>query len=112
MSKIIDSLVFVFRDGSGKLAPLTEAWFHTGMLDAAAFHQLLSGAASYFNRLRSSSLELDPKESISHHALAIQLVNKNLARVETATSDGIISSIIGFACYYVRSSYSGSLNQC
>ncbi|KAE9373391.1 hypothetical protein N431DRAFT_337270 [Stipitochalara longipes BDJ] len=97
--ELVDT-IFISRDSTGKLAPLTDAWFHVGMLDAAAFHQLLSGSASYFSRIRSLSLETDTKESIAHHAHAIQIVNRNLAKAETATSDGMVGAIIGFACYY------------
>lgn len=81
------------------------------MLDAAAFHQLLSGAAAYYNCLRTADLEPDTKESLAHHTHAIRIVNRHLANVETATSDGIIASIIGFACYYVCPSLCDNLNQ-
>jgi len=81
--------------------PLRDAWFQVGMLDAAAFHQLLSGAASYYSCLRTTDIEPDAKESVPHHVHAIRLVNRGLVEVKTATSDGITASIIGFACYYV-----------
>ncbi|KAL2067884.1 hypothetical protein VTL71DRAFT_15982 [Oculimacula yallundae] len=90
----------IFDERTGKASPLKVAWFQIGMLDGAAFHQLLSGAATYFNNLRHGDGGQANGEFLAHHAYSLQLVNSQMREVETATTDGVISSIIGFACYY------------
>lgn len=77
------------------------AWFQISIFDAAAFHQLLSGAVTYFSNLRNGDGSQATGESLTHHAYSLQLVNTQMREVEMATTDGVISSIIGFACYYV-----------
>ncbi|KAK0116002.1 hypothetical protein ONS95_013039 [Cadophora gregata] len=90
----------IFKERGGKASPLKVAWFQISILDAAAFHQLLSGAATYFNNLRNGdSLQAD-EESLAHHTYSLQLINRQMRDVKLATTDGVISSIIGFACYY------------
>ena len=92
----------VFDERGGKASPLRVAWFQISILDAAAFHQLLSGAATYFNNLRNGDGLAVNGESLAHHTYSLQLVNRQMSDVKVATTDGVISSIIGFACYYVR----------
>ncbi len=92
----------VFDERGGKASPLRVAWFQISILDAAAFHQLLSGAATYFNNLRNGDGLAVNGESLAHHTYSLQLANRQMSDVKVATTDGVISSIIGFACYYVR----------
>ncbi|KAH6715234.1 hypothetical protein BKA61DRAFT_574702 [Leptodontidium sp. MPI-SDFR-AT-0119] len=94
-------LCLVFDERSGRASPLAVAWFQIGMLDAASFHQLLSGAATYFNNLRHGDGGQANGESLAHHAYSLQLVNNQMRKPGTATTDGVISSVVGFACYYV-----------
>lgn len=91
----------VFDERGGKASPLRVAWFQISILDAAAFHQLLSGAATYFNNLRKGDGLAANGESLAHHTYSLQLVNRQMSDVKVATTDGVVSSIIGFACYYV-----------
>ncbi|KAG4431587.1 hypothetical protein IFR05_012927 [Cadophora sp. M221] len=90
----------IFDERSGRASPLTVAWFQIGMLDAASFHQLLSGAATYFNNLRHGDGGQANGESLAHHAYSLQLINSQMRKPGTATTDGVISSVVGFACYY------------
>ncbi|CZT05832.1 uncharacterized protein RAG0_11763 [Rhynchosporium agropyri] len=62
-----------------------------------AFHQLLSGAAIYFKNLHQRNGGQASGESLAHHAYSLQLVNDQMRNTESATTDGVISSIIGFA---------------
>ncbi|PVH85431.1 hypothetical protein DL98DRAFT_606526 [Cadophora sp. DSE1049] len=90
----------IFDERGGRASPLRVAWFQISILDAAAFHQLLSGAATYFNNLRNGDGLQANGESLAHHTYSLQLVNRQMRDVIVATTDGVISSIIGFACYY------------
>ncbi|KAH7393143.1 fungal-specific transcription factor domain-containing protein [Cadophora sp. MPI-SDFR-AT-0126] len=90
----------IFDKRGGKASPLSAAWFQISILDAAAFHQLLSGAATYFNNLRHGDGLQASGESLAHHTYSLQLVNRQMRDVKAATNDGVISAIIGFACYY------------
>ncbi|CZT06079.1 uncharacterized protein RCO7_05141 [Rhynchosporium graminicola] len=78
-------------------SPLKGFWFQISLLYTAAFHQLLSGAAIYFNNLYQGDGGKASGESLAHHAYSLQLVNDQMRNTESATTDGVISSIIGFA---------------
>jgi hypothetical protein len=43
----------------------------------------------------------DTQESLAHHLVALRIINSQMCDVRLATSDGVISAIAGFSCYYV-----------
>ncbi|CZT46217.1 uncharacterized protein RSE6_06618 [Rhynchosporium secalis] len=90
-------LDLIFDERIGSASPLKGFWFQISLLDTAAFHQLLSGAAIYFNNLHQGDGGQASGESLAHHAYSLQLVNDQMRNTESATTDGVISSIIGFA---------------
>ena len=72
------------------------------MIDAAAFHQYLAGAQAFFDFLRTGQRENSSAQFIAHRACALRLTNAKIANTETASSDGVIASLVLLARYYVR----------
>lgn len=65
---------------------------------------MLSNAAAQLHKrqkINGNGNDSD-KESMQHHVLAIQSVNKRLRDPVEQTSDGVISAVIGFLCRDVR----------
>ena len=91
----------MFDDRYGNTPPFRDAWLPVGMMDPAAFHQVLSNAAMNLASLRASGNVPETLESLRHHARAVQLVNTRISNRSFATTDGLIGAVIGFACYSV-----------
>jgi hypothetical protein len=47
----------------------------------------------------------DTQESLAHHLFALRIINSQMGDARLATSDGVISAIAGFSCYYVGARY-------
>lgn len=92
----------VFDDRYGNTPPFRDAWLPVGMMDAAAFHQVLSNAALNIACLQANELPPETHEAMMHHNKAVQMVMRKMSTLQTSTSDGVIGAIIGFACYAVR----------
>jgi hypothetical protein len=91
----------VFHDRSGRSAPYRDAWFKSSLADASSFHQMLCLAATYFESIKNLQKPTGTRESLLHHAHALNLVKTQLSNIPTMKKSGIISTITGFACYYV-----------
>lgn len=76
-------------------------WVEVSIVDAAAFHQFLAGAQAYFDFLRTAQTEKPSPQTVAHHAYALRLINAKVAKTETASSDGVIASLVLLARYYV-----------
>lgn len=96
------------------ITPYKEACFPVGMLDPAAFHQVLSNALLNMNCHRSPHAPHFPEtyDTIKHHAMAIELANQRMSDMTYATSDEFIGVSIGFACYEVSSDTSPECVYC
>jgi hypothetical protein len=78
---------------------LNRIGFFCSVLDDAAFRQILSTASSHMTHLRNVP---QSSESIVLSNDAIQSVNKRIADPVQCLSDGVIITIIAFACHSVR----------
>lgn len=75
-------------------------------MDPAAFHQVLSDALLNISARRTENNFPETYDSMKHHTLAVKLVNECISDLNSATSDGLIGALIGFACYHVSNFYS------
>ena len=81
-------------------------WIEVSIGDAAAFHQFLAGAQAYFDFLRTPRAKEISTQVMAHRACSLSLINAKVAKPETATSDGVIASVVLLARYYVGSDVS------
>jgi hypothetical protein len=93
----------VFDDPYGNTPPFRDAWMPIGMMDPAAFHQVLSNAALNLASLRAGRSVPENLESIRHHAKAVKLVTQRIANPKEAVADGLLGAVAGFSCYHVNS---------
>jgi hypothetical protein len=61
----------VFDDRNNKFKPFRDAWFPVGMMDPAAFHQVLANSALNVALLRNIDKAPESYEAMSHHTCAI-----------------------------------------
>jgi hypothetical protein len=92
----------VFDDQYSRFKPFREEWFPVGMMDPAAFHQVLANSALSLSHLHAGERPPESFESISHHSLAMKLVNSRMSDSTFVKSDGLIGAVFAFCCYYVR----------
>ncbi|KZF20166.1 hypothetical protein L228DRAFT_284902 [Xylona heveae TC161] len=92
-------IINIFDDRHANFQPFRDIWFPLALSDGAAFHQLLSNSALHITSLRPIDRQREAFEALSHHAVALMCVQNRLADPTVAISDGIIASIIGFACH-------------
>jgi len=76
-------------------------WFPVGLNDAASFYQVLSNAALNVNNARLRTTGAESIDSLTYHMKALSLVRKRIESLVDTTSDGLLSTVIGFACYNV-----------
>ncbi len=90
----------VHDDRHGNFRPFRDCWFPIGMLDAAAFHQILSNSALHLGSLKTEGTP-ETLESIKYHSEAVKSVQERIADPIRGITDGIIVTIIAFACHDV-----------
>jgi hypothetical protein len=66
--------------------------------DDAAFRQILSTASAHMNVLRQGG---DNAEATALSSTALKSVNRRIADPELGTSDGVLVTILAFACHAV-----------
>lgn len=98
-----------FDDRYLNIGPFRDACLPVGMMDEAAFHQVLSNALLNISCCRSAGAKMETYDAMMHHALAINSINERIQDVKTATSDGFIGAVVGFMCYH---SYTGNMAAC
>lgn len=77
---------------------LNNIGFFKTVLDEAAFRQLLCTSSAHMTRLRD---ETEDPETIILSTQAIRSVNNRIADPVLAISDGVLVTIIAFACHAV-----------
>jgi hypothetical protein len=87
--------------------PLGPIWFTVGMIDKSAFQLTLGNAAYCFNRetgLYSGEVfdSGETEESMKFYTQAMESVKKRLRDPIDGVSEGVIGSVLGFACHDVR----------
>lgn len=97
---LIDHL---FSEAYPELKNLRDSFFPVGLMDAAAFHQVLAVLAIHlpFNRSKelNKSMDYETTEIVLHHAEAIKMLNTRMQDVHAATSDGTIGTIVLMVCH-------------
>ncbi|KAH7385213.1 hypothetical protein DE146DRAFT_193898 [Phaeosphaeria sp. MPI-PUGE-AT-0046c] len=80
-----------------RLQPIKETWLPLSLSDPALFYEILS----HISRDITASFPgyADEKQACMLHSKALQSVNKRLSDPVANVSDGIIATIIGFACF-------------
>jgi len=77
-------------------------WFPISMSDAAFFNEILSHVALHVYNLRHGfSREVDCPQSMILHSRAVNSVRTRLDDPILGTSDGIIGTVLAFACFSV-----------
>jgi hypothetical protein len=78
------------------------------MQDPAGFRQILCSSAMHMSRLRG---EAESTEAIDFSTHAIQSVNRRLMDPVIGISDGIIATVLAFACHAVSKTIKGYLQE-
>jgi hypothetical protein len=86
--------------------PLGPIWFTIGMIDKSAFQLTLGNAAYCFNKetgLYQGELfdRGETAESMSFYTMAMESVKRRLRDPIDGVSEGVIGSVLGFACHDV-----------
>jgi hypothetical protein len=77
---------------------MRDVWMTMATTDSGAFHLTLANAALFLN---AKSGEIETAESIGHYTAAVRVTERQLQNSQDSVSDGIISSVLGFASYDV-----------
>jgi hypothetical protein len=99
--RTLELIDHMFDARYGNTPTFRERWLPVGMMDPAAFHQMLSSAYLNLASLRAGRCVLETLESMRHHAKAVELVAKRIADPKEAVTDGLLGAVGGFACYHV-----------
>ncbi|CZR53949.1 uncharacterized protein PAC_03832 [Phialocephala subalpina] len=91
-----------FDDRYLNIGPFRDACLPVGMMDEAAFHQVLSNALLNISCRRSAGAKMETYDAMMHHTLAINSITGRIQDVEAATSDGFIGAVVSFMCYHVE----------
>jgi hypothetical protein len=83
---------------------LNNIGFFKTVLDEAAFRQLLCTSSAHMTRLRD---ETENPEAIVLSTQAIQSVNSRITDPMLAISDGVLVTILAFACHAVGDRHHG-----
>jgi hypothetical protein len=85
------------------MKPYRDVHFSMALLDAAAFHQILTTFIFYLPNMRpcQQSEEYERGEAFYHHSHAISLINQRISDQEYATSVGLIAAVVGLVCHAV-----------
>ncbi|PVI01939.1 hypothetical protein DM02DRAFT_653959 [Periconia macrospinosa] len=80
-----------------RLQPIKETWLPMSLSDPALFYEILS----HISRDITASFPgyAKEKQAFALHSQALQSVNKRLSDPVESVSDGIIATILGFACF-------------
>lgn len=87
------------------MADLRVRWFPISMPDAAFFNEILSHVSLHVYTLRHGlSRETECPQSMILHSRAVASVRKRLCDPVLGISDGIIGTVLAFACFSVSAS--------
>jgi hypothetical protein len=85
------------------LRPFKDTWFPISLSDSAFFNEILSHVAAYVFTLRNGLQNRDDcTQSIALHSRAIHSVRKRLLDPVLGISDGVIGTVLAFACFSHR----------
>jgi hypothetical protein len=78
-------------------------WVTVAMSDSSAFHITLAHASILLAQ-EPNQWTGETTESMKHYTTSVHAVSKRLQDPVDSTSDGVVATILGFACLDVRSS--------
>ena len=94
-SRLMEFLVYSSNKDS---YPVSEIWFSLALTDKSSFHLLLATVATAVQKLTG----VETAEATKHYTLSLKSVATRMNDPNERTSEGVISSILGFACQDVR----------
>lgn len=85
------------------LRPFKDTWFPISLSDSAFFNEILSHVSSHVFTLRNGFQNRDDcPQSIALHSLAINSIRTRLLDPVLGISDGVIGTVLAFACFSHR----------
>ena len=85
------------------LRPFKDTWFPISMPDSAFFNEILSHVSAHVFTLRNGVHNIDDcPQSIDLHSRAIKSVRQRLLDPVLGISDGVIGTVLAFACFSHR----------
>jgi hypothetical protein len=70
------------------------------MSDQSAFHLAMANAALFFDR-EIGSENVESSESTKYYTMSLQVINKRLQDPVDKISEGVMGTVLGFACHDV-----------
>ncbi|KAF1988955.1 hypothetical protein K402DRAFT_327329 [Aulographum hederae CBS 113979] len=96
----------VVYDSTQHYRPMLKIWVTIALSDPSAFHLLLSHAALFRSSGKMFSKPYDDveenDEAVKHYTLSLRSVSSRLHDAADGVSEGLIGSIVGFACHDVQ----------
>jgi len=93
----------VWQSGELQRLPMRATWASIAMSDSSAFHITLAHASILLAQ-EHNQLNIETTELMQHYTATLHAVSKRLQDPVDSISDGVIGTILGFACLDVRSS--------
>lgn len=81
------------------LTPFRDSWLALSLEDLGSFQEVLSNLASHVAKLVDRTVYQE--QAAKHHAAAVRSVNTRLSDPVERISDGVVQSVITFACFSV-----------
>jgi hypothetical protein len=75
-------------------------WMTITMTERSAFHLTLANSALFLTAEINKRI-IENAESIDHYTMAVKLTEKRLQDPIDAISEGVIGTVLGFACHDV-----------
>lgn len=82
--------------------PLIEEWFTASMCDKSAFQLTMASAAVIYG-VEAGDRQSETVESLKYYNMSLQSVNMRLQDPVDGISEGVIGTVLGFACHDVSS---------
>lgn len=90
---------YLFTSSGPRLQPIRETWLPLSLSDPALFYEILSQVSRDIAASHPGYATQKHKQAFVFHSQALQSVNKRLSDPIGGVSDGIIATILGFACF-------------
>jgi hypothetical protein len=91
--------IVVLVSSEPRLQPIKETWLPIGFSDPALFYEILSHISQDITA--SFPGYAQEKQAFALHSQALRSVNRRLSNPVQSISNGIIATILGFACFSV-----------
>jgi hypothetical protein len=87
-----------------------EVWFTIGIADRSAFHLTMANAAMLFD-METGTKSAETTESTKYYTASLRSINKRLQDPVDGISEGVIGTVLGFACHDVSGSIRASISK-